>query len=379
VKKIVISLVILSLFVISACSFPQGEEKDSSGSVTLDVSKGSTPTSLDLELEENLNIKADIFGGNNKKLKNYSISLKNLEADKIVDNLSKDKKIIENREVQNELFPEFKDKYFSFSDGSYLTIQYQTLRYSDSFYSKREYESVISGSTYFIRNDLKDVFQETTLEGIDKNKAIEEVKNAINDLDISNAGNPDVIALDYKTLESEWEDYETKDGSSPRKFEKEDEAYVVIFPVVLDDTNITNKGYSNAANQMDAMGSRIMGVVGKEGLIFLTVQGIYEIGETLKDKISPISLETALNKVKNKYKDVLITDPMLISKISLEYVPTVSTTDGIKYKLIPAWVFLGKQDLTIDDKKGGSFQVSSEFSIMINAENGEELHSGGER
>ncbi|PLR86823.1 hypothetical protein CVD25_17915 [Bacillus canaveralius] len=377
-KKIVILWVCICSFVLSAC-FPTGEQKDSSRSVSVGTASGSTPKFMEMELEENLKINADITGVESKKLKNYSISLKNLDENQILKTFLKDKTIVENREVKNDLFPDYKDKFFGFSDGSYLTMQLGSIRYDDSFYSEREYENVISGSTYFMRNDLKDVFNETTLEGLDKNEAVEKVRNAVKDLGIFQTGNPEVITLDFKTLESEWEDYETKDGSQPRKFEKDDEAYAVIFPVVLDKTNITNKGYSNADNQMEVVGSRIMGVVGKDGLIFLTVQGIYEIGETLKDNISPISLETALEKVKNKYKDVLIKDPILISRIALEYVPTVSTTEGINYKLIPAWVFSGKQDLTIDDKKGGSFKMSADFSILINAETGEELRSGGER
>ncbi|PLR77951.1 hypothetical protein CU633_07960 [Bacillus sp. V3-13] len=376
-KKIVILLLCVSSFVLSAC-FPKGEQKDSSGSVSVDTPNGTTPNFMDMELDENLMVEADITCTDNKNLKISSISLKNFDEDQIKKTFLKNKTIAETHENNNELFPEYKDKYFQLSDESYLIMELGSIRYTDVFYSDRSYDDVISGSTYFIRSDLKDVYKETTLDNINKNDAIEKVRNAANEVGISQLGEPEVIALDFETLESEWEDYETKDGGHPRKWEKDDEAYIVIFPVVYDNITITNKGYSNANNQMSVIGSRIMGVVNKDGLIFFTGSGIYELGETLNDNITPISLETALGKVKNKYKDVLITDPIVISKIALEYVPVMSNTKAIKYELIPAWVFTAKQDVTFNEK-GGTFKASAEFTIMINAETGQELRIGGER
>ncbi|MDC3424450.1 hypothetical protein NC797_08000 [Aquibacillus sp. 3ASR75-11] len=380
-KILALLLGVYFLFVLSACSFPNGGEQidSSSEKVNKDKSDVSTPDSINQELDENLTIKADITAVDTNNLKTNSISLKKFNEDKIINTFLKDRTIVRKDEIKNVLFPEYKDKYLEFSDGSYLTIQLGSLRFRTPYFKDREYDNVISGSTYFIRPDLKDVFTETNLGTIDKNFAVDQVKAVLNEIKIQQLGTPEVIALDYKTLESQWEDYETKDGSQPLKFEKEDEAYVVIFPVVLDKTNITNKGYYNAGNQMNAVGSRIMGVVNKDGLISLTVQGIYEIEGTLKENITPIPLETALEKVKNKYKNTLITDPIVINKIALEYVPTVSNDQSIEFKLIPAWVFSAKQDITVNDKKGGTFQSSQNFTILINALTGNELRNGGER
>ena len=69
-KKIVILLVYISIssFVLSAC-FPTNEQKDSSGSVNLNITKDSTPNFIDIELDNNLIVKANITGIDSKKLR----------------------------------------------------------------------------------------------------------------------------------------------------------------------------------------------------------------------------------------------------------------------------------------------------------------------
>lgn len=83
--------------------------------------------------------------------------------------------------------------------------------------------------------------------------------------------------------------------------------------------------------------------------------------------------------VKNKYKDILLTDPIRISHIALEYVPTVSNNDGMAYQLVPVWVFTALQKATYNDPKKGEVEDDSEFTIMINAETGKEIRIGGEQ
>lgn len=170
-----------------------------------------------------------------------------------------------------------------------------------------------------------------------------------------------------------------KDGSHPRQWEKDDEAYAVIFPISYDKINITNKGYFslNSSSGIPVIGSRILGIVNKDGLIYMTANGIYDIGETVKEKIKPISIEKAITKLQDKYKDTLLTDLVTISKIALEYVPVIAENKGIEYELVPCWVFTANQEITVTDSKGTS-QSSSEFSIIFNAETGEEILIGGE-
>ncbi|MCJ7840773.1 hypothetical protein MUB24_07610 [Lederbergia sp. NSJ-179] len=381
-KKIWIILFGFSVFILSAC-FPTGAPNNASDSAHLKASKDSaatetTPSFIDTKLEENLIVKADVTRADSGKLKSSSVTLQAFDEDSIIKEFLENKPIKDTYENNNELFPEYKEKYFEVSDGSYLSLDLGAIRYVDVYYDEREYDTVISGTSFFIRSDIKNVFQQTSLNNLSKDKAIDTVRTVASKAGISPLGEPEVFALDFKTLENEWEDYEGKHGAHPKKWEQTDEAYLVIFPVVYDNIAVTNKGYLSANNQIPAIGSRIMGVVHQDDLIYFTCRGIYEMEETIKENITPISVDMALEKVKNKYKDTLLTDPIHISHIALEYVPTVSSSEGIGYELIPAWVFTAQQETTYTDQKGTS-TISADFTIIINAETGEEIRIGGEQ
>ncbi|MFP7471198.1 hypothetical protein [Niallia sp. Man26] len=375
-KKIWLLLLCTFLVVLSGC-FPTGEQNAASDSKQANKSNEPTPDNLDVELDKNLLVKADIAGGENKDYPSLSISPKDFKNDPLKQELVNNKELTDTFENNNEIKPDYKDVYFEFTDGSYMSIELGTVRFEDSFYSDREYSDVIYGAKPNIRSDLHDIYKKTALENINSNDAIEKVKKAANEYGITNLGNPDVIALDLETLENEWEDYEQKDGGHPRKWEKADEAYVVTFPVVHNNLIITNKGYFSNAAEIPVIGSRIVGVVNKDGIIALTLDGIYDTGKTIQNKVNPISLEDALNMVENKYKDVILTDPITISKIALEYVPIVSKQDSISYKLTPAWVFTAKQDVTSSDEKGTN-TASDYFTIIIDADTGQELRIGSD-
>jgi len=375
-KKIRLLLLCTLLVVLSGC-FPTGEQNAASDSEKVNIANEPIPDNLNMELDKNLLIKADITGGENNEYPSLSISLKDLNSDPLKQDLVTDKKLLETFKSNSDIKPDYKDTYFEFTDGSHMSIQLGAVRFEDTFYSDREYFDVIYGAKPYIRADLHDIYKKTTLENINSNEAIEQVKKAATEFGVINLGNPDVVALDLETLKSEWEDYEQKDGSHPRKWEKADEAYVVTFPVVHNNLNITNKGYlSNAAN-IAVIGSRVIGVVNKDGIIALTLDGIYDTGTTIKDKVNPSSLEDALKMVKTKYKDVVLTDPITISKIALEYVPIVSKQDSISYELIPAWVFTAKQDVTSTDGKD-TYTAPVYFTIIIDADTGQEMRIGSD-
>lgn len=375
-KKIRLLLLCTLLVVLSGC-FPTGNQNDASNSKQVNKSNEPIPDNLNVELDKNLLVKADITGGENNEYPSLSISPKDLNNDPLKQEFVNNKQLSNTFNNNNDIKPDYKDTYFEFTDGSYMSIQLGGVMFEDSFHSDREYSDVIYGAKPYIRSDLHEIYNKTTLENINRNEAIEQVKKAATLFDVTNLANPDVIALDLKTLESEWEDYEQKDGSHPRKWEQSDESYVVTFPVVHNNLNITNKGYlSNAAN-IAVIGSRVIGVVNKDGIIALTLDGIYDTGTTIKENVNPISLEDALKMVKTKYKDVVLTDPITISKIALEYVPIVSKQDSISYELIPAWVFTTKQDVTSTDGKD-TYTAPVYFTIIIDADTGQEMRIGSD-
>lgn len=207
-KKIIYFLFLcLSSFILTAC-FPEGEKNsNSSEEIKLDQQDGTTPEFIEEKIENNLVIKARVVGFDHVNLKRSSISLKAFDEEKVKDIFLVDNTIIETNEVQNGFFPEYTDKYFELSDDTSLSLEMGSVTYRTPFYMNREYDSVISNATYFVRDDLESVFKANSLEHISKEDAINQVKETAEELGIDDLGMPQVISLDLKTLEQEWEDY----------------------------------------------------------------------------------------------------------------------------------------------------------------------------
>jgi hypothetical protein len=375
-----ISILLLLVLFLGGC-FPTGESelpKSNSDHIIITNSDNSDtiPASIDMELDKNLMVKADVVSPKSLNLKVMSVALKSFDADKVMNTLLKEKKVYATNEFIDPVFPQQKGKSFSCADGSTLNVYIGSIRYTTPYYSEREYDSVIFGSNYFVRPDIQDVYKKTELKQVDKNSAVSIVKQTIESLGFQVADKPEVIALDLDTLKSEWEDYEGKGGKHPKQWEAADEAYAVVFQIMYDSTRITNTGYINPNGEIPVEGSRILGVVTKNGLIYFQCSGIYEISSIIKESIQPISISVALEQVKNKYKDVLLTDPVTITNIALEYLPLSKMNETVSYEMIPAWVFTAHQKSTIYGEKG-NYSIDSYFPIIINAETGQEFLIGG--
>jgi hypothetical protein len=361
----------LCMLVLSGC-FPTG--KVSSPQITSGTSDLTTiPSSINTELSKNLIVKADVSIPDQHQFKNASIMLKKFDSDVAMRNFLSGKEISQTNNFKNSLFPEYIGKSFQCSDGTLLTVGVGNIQYSTKYYDNRQYDSVIFGSNYFVRPNIKSVYKKTELAQLDKDDAVATVKSIISSLDIAVQDIPEVIALDYDTLQSEWKNITGPHGENSVKWETSDEAYVVVFTAAFDNTPITQAGYRSENNTIgDITGSRILGVVTKNGLIYFQCKGIYDKGETIKDSIKPVSLPAALEQVKKKYKDVLLTDPVNITHIALEYIPQAANSKTISFELVPAWVFTTSQETTVQDVKG-SYKITSYFPIIVLAQSGQEL------
>ena len=120
-------------------------------------------------------------------------------------------------------------------------------------------------------------------------------------------------------------------------------------------------------------GSKFVGVVGKEGLIFLSISGAYEIQNQQPLSGQIISLDTACEKMASTYDNILLTDPIQIQKISLEYVPRYINAETYEFEIVPAWIFQGIQK--VDDEKGGV--MTADVLVLIDAVTGAEIPNEG--
>lgn len=365
------------VFLLTLCScFPTGKETVASTDASISVELTDSDH-VELTLAENLEVQADVHQNKNASLSKFQASLQEFDFEQVLSSQFANKTITEQYKVENAIYPEYFQKTAEFDDGSYLTVNLGELRFASPLYSDRFYYNEIFEAGYFVRPNLKQIYKKDHLETVDKSSAIQLVSDAIQTLGISASDAPEVIALDYDTMMSEWEDFQLRDGSWATPWSENEEAYAIVYPVQYNGVNITDFGYWNSGKEVFALGSRILGVVSEQGLIHLYCTGLYNQIEETESNVSCISLEAALTQIKKKYEDILLTDPIIITNISLEYVPLATDSDSTVFEFVPAWVFDTKQVFNNEAENGKeASQYESNYSVVILAEDGQELKVG---
>src|SRR5690606_6774075 len=151
----------LPIILLSAC-FPTGERIDSSSTVKInnaDDSTDSIPAHLDMKLDDNLIVNADISAPNINILHRNFITFKEFDETQLKDALVHNKKIADIYEETNAYFTDFNDKYIYFEDGASLIVLPGSSTYRDTYYEGRQYLHAISGNTPYMRSNLKDIYQ----------------------------------------------------------------------------------------------------------------------------------------------------------------------------------------------------------------------------
>ena len=370
-KKILLFAICTIVLISSSACFPTGENND----VITSTGQTVSPKHIKRELGENLSVDADINVSENVKWKEYNAELKNFSEKELNVSFLNDKEISKQIESPS-IYSKDKAISYEFSDNTYLSVQSGYLYYTHPQYDKGYYSVAISDrSVGNIRPDIAEVYTKSSLEGIDKEESIEQVRGILNSLEISVFNQPQAYSLDYETLMSEWVDFTLPNGMPAEPWTREDEAYVIFFTAMADNLNISDLSYSDSQKQVIVPGSQIYAIVSKNGIICLSIQGIYSINNTSDDR-EIISSESALEIVNTKYSNIILTDKVLISRISAELVSICENADQYKYKLVPAWVFTLSQTFTSNDIKGEHTRVVN-FKVVINAITGSEMRLGG--
>lgn len=221
-----------------------------------------------------------------------------------------------------------------------------------------------------IERPNKDVFQKEELDFMSSVDAIKKCKKLMEELNILYVENPEIYALDYENLQKKYdvvakeEDIKEliKRGKfyAKEKWEKEDEGYYIIFKTKIADIPVASVGYEDKKTSYSVAGSEIVFWVNKDGIDSVKVnERIYEETGKLGEVKNLITYKEALEKLKSKYKDIILTDENIVEEISLEYIPCIKETQTIgesrlvitQYNFKPAWRFKIKSIYKNDERK----------------------------
>ncbi len=231
-------------------------------------------------------------------------------------------------------------------------------------------------------------FESKELDFMTISKATEQVAGIFNQLHITPHLPPKVYTLDYATLQRE-QDTLIQDQDFKyfvdlgkiklkEKWNKEDEAYYMVFRIDIHGIPCTPTGYTLQSSEVEVPGSEVRVIVSKNGIESFDIEG--SIYKELNAKANPsflISLEQALDSLKKKFDTIILKDELTVRNISIMYVPQITSSNvdpktGVllnkKLEMIPAWCFNIEQKYT----KGGKVNTGS-IVVNINAVTGEEI------
>lgn len=370
-KYLIISISLAFVLCFSGC-FPSGETSNKNvGS----FDQSQVPLNMKETLADNLLIDAKININGDLNWKKFNVDFKDLNYEKFINKLLEHRKITDIDEGRGQSKNEKNAVSYSFDDKSFLYTDIERISYSSGpRYNDRSYAQIILSTSGFIRPDLAKVYNKDKLENLDKENSISLVKQQLTTLGIEFNEEPTVYALDHATMMSEWEDYLMPDGTYEKKWTKDEEAYVIMFQETINNLPLTESAYRDIIGH-DVYGGRIMGVVSKYGLINLEIQSVYEpTAEQNVDKL--ISFNSAVELLKEKYKDIILTDPVTVSNVALELVPIKDQRDESKISLIPAYVFTANQRVTTSKEGFEDVIDDASFNIFFDAETGNEIAVG---
>ncbi|MFR1694150.1 MAG: hypothetical protein ACLSVK_01490 [Acutalibacteraceae bacterium] len=380
--------VLISLLFLSGC-FPDGKTEQPNGNKSAASSTPSISTSIPSKIKKNVSnnivLNATVHIPANTLSSTFQAVPLNFDYNQLSDIFLQGKSDIRYEERRHPLTNEIMYRGFLASDTSGVSINYEGISnglvFGEKIYNDYPYALSMYAYEGWIRPDFREKFPLETLENIDREAAVTLVREKLDALDVPVLDTPEVYCLDLehlqKDFEANWKDFENPKNPDGRHLEwtKEQEAYVIVYQEALPDGSpIIQKGYMpGVIYNSPIYGSKLVGVVGKEGLIFLNASGTYDIQDQKPLSGPVISLETACDRMAATYDNILVTDPIEIQEIRLEYVPRYINAENYEFEIIPAWVFQGIQET--NDEKGGTH--TDDVLVLIDAVTGKEIPNEG--
>lgn len=384
-----ISAALMSLLFLNGC-FPDGKPERSSNTVSDMSNVPNISTSVPSDIQKNLSVNLVLDATVEVPAKPPSFTYKavpaSIDYNKLTNIFLQGRTGIRYTEQRHPITNEITNRGFHASDSSSVAINYNSkgiftgLVFSEKVFDDYPYTLSMYAYEGWIRPDFREKFPLEILENIDREAAVTLVREKLNALDVPVLDTPEVYCLDLEHLQKDfdanWKSTENpkdQDGKRP-EWTKDREAYVIVFQAALpDNSSITQIDYMPFYNSEVVFGSKFVGVVGKEGLVFFNLAMAYDVQEEQPLSGPVISLETACERMAATYDNIIVTDPIEIQEIRLEYVPRYVDTGNYEFEIVPAWVFQGIQEMK--DEKGGTTTV--DVLVLIDAVTGAEIPNEG--
>lgn len=274
------------------------------------------------------------------------------DNDKLREIFIGDKEITSKTSYISDGFPDEKRFVVYFGDNTRLIYEPMNI----SCECKDDISGVQSSIANLIDAKWLDRFSDEELKGFSKSDALSRVQNIIDELEITNVGEPVVRSVSAEKG-NELMNGKTsvdKDGNvqTPPKLNDEDEFYLVTYPLVYNDIELSQHLKMNADLKKSHSPSYIKAIVTKNAIVEFTCSKIYESEFEVQENVSiNFGAEDALNVLIKHYTETFQMSSATLLRCKLVYI-TSDVLDGQCRVFIPIWQFSG-YEITEDEKNRG--------------------------
>lgn len=366
-KRVILVGGFLIIFSFCACSEYNDGYSDS-GSVS-DNKTYSNESIYEKQLTNNISVAAKVKLPKVDKNPIILAERQGFDNNKVKEIFFKDEKSQSKINVESVMGENIEYTTSETESGKLLTVGKGIIEYN---MSQKAYVNNI-----FSLTDIR-IWTKDSVDFMNKNDAIKKAIDLSKSLGIEVNDIPlKVIAIDFENLKKSEEELKNnkkyderkgKDKIKAKTLSKEDEAYYIELIPVYNGINLISKGISLQTVDKFLEGGKISVLIDKNGIYQFVIGGtVYKQTSIIEENPKILTLDEALEKVKDTYKDILTSDKIKIVEIRLAYAPDKEQEKFLETKLIPTWCFLaeveGKSEKTGENEVGVN-------EIYINAATG---------
>lgn len=218
---------------------------------------------------------------------------------------------------------------------------------------------------------MAEAFPEQDLPSLSADEAITKVDDALEQLNIEVVDNPVVYTLSEDALNAKQQEnqkiaddlFKITDDDKSRVYTANDEVQIVKYSIGTDNFPITESDIQKDSSNRYLHGSSVEAYVGTDGIKKLDVATSVNALDKLETSEAVISPYQAITNVSDKYKQVILDNPLQIKEIRLEMVADPQDDSVTEIRYVPAWFLSPGQN----EEKYMPFHV-------VNALNGEIIY-----
>lgn len=388
IKKIisVCMLVVLVSAMMTGC-FPTTENsQNSNSSLSGDNSSGTNnendvsefPTYIEdrdvekLTIKANVNIPADF--DINQKVSIVSAKPVTWDRENIVSGLSNGRQIVDEISGENS-GPDDIFYSYTFDDNSNLVFSLGNVSYYTEMEAEYQYTYYFDNYENFKDEDtLKKMFSDKNIDGIEKSDAVNNANQVISLLEIDDIlGEPHIYSMDAASVNFLQDEYDARDkyGEKVSKWSDEQEAYLLIYPVLYQ--NIPSLCINATGENESISLSKVYFIYGKNGLITFNVSGVFDVKSTVQESYTYSPLD-AVQSIKDSFENIIMDTEIEISLIKLAYITRYDFENITEWRIEPVWFIDGKYiNSTSDSVDGKDNLVDQDYTTIISAVSGETI------